>query len=115
MYVSESLVVIDESWSAHFQSEEEFLVLDAFNEFIEDLDVLAESISDDLGEVVGLLTLQLITQQLQVVIFVVERRWLSTAVPGMPQISRSGRSRRCRWRCERVQPQRYHRVAQPWC
>jgi hypothetical protein len=94
MYVSESLVVIDESWSAHFQSEEEFLVLDAFNEFIEDLDVLAESISDDLGEVVGLLTLQLITQQLHtahdegfllvaefhvvllswVVIFVVERR-----------------------------------------
>lgn len=50
--------------SALCQFEEEFLILDVTDEFIEDLDVLVQSVSEDLGVVVPLLALQLITQQL---------------------------------------------------
>lgn len=48
--------MMGENWLALFQGEEEFLVLDVSNDFIEELDVLVKNISNDLREVVSLLT-----------------------------------------------------------
>lgn len=40
---------MSESWLALLQGEEEFLVLDVSNVFIEELDVLVKNISNDLS------------------------------------------------------------------
>ena len=50
--------------SALCQFEEEFLILDVADEFIENIDVLVQSVSEDRVIVDPLLALQLITQQL---------------------------------------------------
>ena len=50
--------------SALCQFEEEFLILDVADEFIENIDVLVQNVDEDLIIVGPLLALQLITQQL---------------------------------------------------